>query len=390
MFHLQKKLYLLLHSEITELYIAHSLRAFAVSMVSVFIPIFFLEKGYSLVEVMMFYIIHSVLVLTTIHWFIKFAAEKGLKKSIIISLPLSILFFFILFNYDTLTPIIGNRPYLALASVVGIVANMFYWMGLHMDFAKMHETKNAAKQVSWLHALSIIFSILGPLLGAMFISTAGFGITFIVVIAILLLAAIPLLVTKDIHEPFDVHIKNIFSPKERKRHYPYFGEGFRQRAAGILWPIMLFLLAINIKEIGGLYSFTNALLAVVTIYVGRVTTDMNKHKILNWGVIFHSISLVLRTVLKTVVTIAAVQGLGAISFSMMKTPYDSTHYKKSRNQGIAHTIFAREIYLHIGLFVCSLFLIAVYYIVGEAIQALMLTIITAAIFSFLMTRIKED
>ena len=91
MFHLQKKIHLLLHSEITELYMAHSLRAFAVSMVSVFIPIFFLQNGYSLTEIIMFYIIHNIVVLTSIHLFIKFAAEKGLKKSIIVSFPISLI-----------------------------------------------------------------------------------------------------------------------------------------------------------------------------------------------------------------------------------------------------------------------------------------------------------
>ena len=184
-------------------------------MISVFIPIFLLDLGFSVISVALFYLFQSLFIMFCVQFFIIFAAKKGAKKSMVVSTPILLLFFFMLFASDYLLAFLGFYPYLFLISLVGIVSSAFYWMGLHIDFSKVHTENKAAKQISWLHALSIFFSIFGPLLGALLISLYGFNITFLFVCFIFSLSLIPLLLTKDIHEPFVINIKNIFSKSQR-------------------------------------------------------------------------------------------------------------------------------------------------------------------------------
>ena len=180
-----------------------------------------------------------------------------------------------------------------------------------------------------------------------------------------------------------------FLKKQINRYYPYLGEGFRNLIADIYWPLMLFFLMINIREIGGLYTLTNGVLAFVTLFIGNITNDSNKHRILNIGVLLHSFSLFIRVLLKNIVTIAIVQSLGALSFSMIRTPFESIHYNKSKKEGIAQTIYAREIYLHIGKIFGFFVLFLSLVIFKNNVTALVITIIFASFATILMSKIKE-
>ncbi len=43
-----------LKKEINEVYIMHSLRSFSISTVAIFVPIFFLMKGYTFIEIVLY------------------------------------------------------------------------------------------------------------------------------------------------------------------------------------------------------------------------------------------------------------------------------------------------------------------------------------------------
>lgn len=324
------------------------------------------------------------------HAFIGYAAKRGVKRSIVLSVPATVLFFLGLYNIEWLMPLLGDLWTVLALGTISILASMLYYMGFHIDFAKSHLADRSAKQFGSLQGATIILSVIGPLLGAFIIKWASFDVLFIFIIVLLVLGVVPLFFAGKIHEGFTLDIKDILSRKERQRNLPYIGEGVHFIAAGVFWPLMLYVLAINLQEIGGLYSFTNLILAGFTVYLGRVSTSKNQHSILRWGTIVHSASLTIRTTLKTVGLIAVVQGFGALSWGMVNIPFFAMHYNKSQKHGIAHTVYAREIYAHIGRFLAAM-LLAVLLLIGVPSLPSMISIILAsAVAVFLMTFIKEE
>ncbi len=86
-------------------------------------------------------------------------------------------------------------------------------------------------------------------------------------------------------------------------------------------------------------------MTLMTLYIGKITSDSNKYKILNFGAILHSISLVARALLKTLASITVAQGLGAVSYAMIRTPYESIHYGRSKREGMLKLFM-------LGSFIC--------------------------------------
>ena len=135
---LQNKFYYFLKSEINEIYLTHSIRSFITSMIAVFIPIFLVEKGFSLYEVGLYYLIQAFGVLLFVNQFIKFAARKGFKRSIVLSMPLLLIFFLSLRYFDFLSNILTPLGALITISAYAVIPGMYYWMGFHLDFAQVH------------------------------------------------------------------------------------------------------------------------------------------------------------------------------------------------------------------------------------------------------------
>ncbi len=386
-YHFHQKLVYFMKEEINEIFITNSIRSFALSMISVFVPIFFLKMGYSLQEVLLFYVLYSLIVLSTVKYFVRFATIRGVKKSIFISMPVLSLFFFGLHHLDQISNLIGRLPAIYLLGAIQTISALFYYMGFHVDFARVHKIDKAAKQISTLNTASILLSIAGPVLGAFIISFTSFEILFSIIFILLIAGTVPLFFSKETVEEFPRNINRIFTKSELKRNLPYLGEGFRNVAAAIFWPIMLYVLSVNIEEIGVLYTFTNVLVALLTIYLGH--SRHNQHKVLDLGTALHSISLVVRTMLSTITSIAAVQGLGAISFAMIRNPYLTFHYNKSKMFGIAHNVYAREMYLHLGK-VINLIILIILLNFTSTITSLSITIIIGGLMTFLMRSIRDN
>ena len=388
--HLQQKIHYLLKSKITEIYLTFALRTFALSMITIFVPIFLLKQGYGLIDVAGFFLLKSILVLLTVKQFLAFAAKKGVKHSIAFSTPFIVAFFVGLHELQALQAITGGYGALITLAVLDTVSNLLYYMGFHIDFSKVHTAGKAAKQVSVLHATSIAFSIIGPFLGAVIITWSSFQTLFAVNAGILFLAITPLFASGEIHETIRMRVKDVFTRKAFKQNLMYYGEGIRFIAAGTYWPVLLYLIAVNLQEIGGIFTISQAIFAAITIYIGRVSTETNQHHILKWGAFIQSASLAVRGFMRTVALITVAQGLGAISWGMINIPFSAMHYNRSQKHGVTHIIYSREVFLHLGQ-VTSLIIIATLLLAGvPEVTAIILLLLAGAIATLAMRRITED
>lgn len=383
------KLEYFLKKEITELYLTNSLRSFGLSLIAVFLPIFFIKKGYSLLDIVLYLLINILVGIILSYSALKFISKKGIKHSILISLPFLIVFFIMLHNLEELIIKLGKYGYLLTLSVLSAISTKYYYMGFHVDFAKFTQLKDSAKQLSVITALSIIFSVIGPITGALIINYYSFKALFVIIILIILSSATPLFFTKDYPEPVDFDVKTMISKEKLKENWPFYAEGVRDYASRIYWPILLYFLLVSISQIGALFTISNGILVLFAIYIGKITKESNKKKLLKTGAIVHSISLGIRSFLKTLSLITIAQGVGAASFSMIKMPFYSIFYNNSKKRGISKMVFLREIYLHFGR-ATSLFILGLSIFLLKDVRAgLIVAILTGAVSTLFMSKLEE-
>lgn len=377
-----------LKKEINEIYVMNALQSFATSMMAIFIPIFLLKRGFLLSHIAVFYIIWSIVAAFVCYLALKFISQFGIKHSLFLSIPFSLLYFFSLHQFGFLRSFLSDWWLLVVVGVLYAVSTAFYSMGFHMEFAKFSSREKETKQVGTINIISTVFSIFGPLAGALIITLYSFNTLFVVAAVILLLSIIPLLFSSEVHEPFSFSLDKLFT-KKFKKGIPYIAEGFKNKASSIFWPVLLFVLAISINEIGGLYALSNTVLVLFTWFVSHRTTQSNQYLFLKIGAWSHSDTLIIRTFLKSVTSIVIIQSLGALSITLLQLPFSAIFYKNSKKKGYAYMIFFREFFLMIGrVSLLLIFLILLFFFSSKL--ALIIGIILGGLVTLFMPLLKEE
>lgn len=379
----------LLNKELTEIYITHALRNFAHSMVGIFVPIYLLQSGFHLHQVFIFYAIAYIVELFLFIYASRFSSAFGIKRSILLSMPIIIIFFVGLYNIDALFAVLPSwLVFLGLPSV--FASSMFlYWFSFHVDFAKFSDSKNEGKQVGMLQAITTLFSVLGPLFGGLIIYMLSFEILFIIVTIIFFAATLPLFLTDEIHTPEQDFKIKIFNSIDRRSKAIYVAEGARQISALILWPILLYTIAVQTSSMGLLYSLTNLLLAIFSVFVGRLSDKVSHRNLMRIGAVTHGLSLSLRSFFTSLLAIFSLQSLGAISFPLLNIPYSSIVYTKARKYGVAPFIIMRQSLFNLGRVAQVLIALLLVYITDVNSIALIIPIMIGSVCAIMMSFISD-
>lgn len=248
--------------ELDKIYISNALRSVAMSLVSIYIPIYLLSLGYSLLETIFFYAVyHLAGLILAFAILIPFINKFGLIRTIKLHYPLLILFF-ILLNFLPFY----NLPIYLLAALGGL-ANFAYYIPVNILFLKHVNKNQIAKDLSFLFALPKIFGIAGPLLGAILIPFVGFWIVFLLSAVGLIISFLPLAKIDEKIPHLDISVSKIFS-KIKKRKGLFFLEGLDNimEESEWFWGIFVFLLIGSLSVpgiIGGLQSLGGALFIIL-------------------------------------------------------------------------------------------------------------------------------
>lgn len=380
----------LLNRELTEIYITHAIRNFAISMVGVFVPIFFLSKNVSLLHLFFYFLAQSMTQLLLYTFGSKIVCKIGIKHSILISQPVLITFFILMNHIDFFRNTFSDSSLSVCYGALYAVAMFFYWLPFHLDMVKFTDKNSRGKQIGVLQAVAMSFGIIGPLAGGLIITYASFNVLFIIVAILLFMATIPLFMTDDIKINAHYRIKDLFGSGKGKNKIIYLAEGARQVSALVLWPVFLFFISIQISSLGLLYSVTNLLLAIFSVVVGRLTDVMNKNTLMRVGAIFHGISLTARTLFRSIFLIFSVQSIGAISFPLLNIPYSSIIYSEAKKQGEALFIINRQLFFNVGRIINILLALTIFIITGRAEFALFVAIAFGSMCAIIMSFLTEE
>lgn len=328
-------------SELNEMYINISLRSFAIALFGIFIPAILYTNNYSVTSILLYYVVHAVVSFLGFIVAIELMRFIGIKHTMLISIPF---FIFLLIQLYTIELIAWDYYYMAICH--GLFS-AFFWCSFHIEFATYMNTRKTGSQVSWINTLSQSFSIIGPLIGGLILSTSGSKALAITCGAIIIISGLPLLLTKDHNVKIPFKAEDLIHDFSAKRCITFLGEGMRSSAAIVMWPLFLAITGISFLAVGSLYTVTRFLTILTSIFMGKLSDRARPQKFLKFGTTMHSLTWLLRGFLETAASFTAVTSLGGLSFIVFNIPMQKIWYTNAKHMGPLF-ILRREFYLNSG------------------------------------------
>jgi len=331
----------LVNRELDELYISIAIRSLALAMISVFIPIYLLKLDYSLKAVFLFMAIfqftHAIITIPAA----KFASSKGFKHCILISVPLLILFYGLLY-------FLGSKsiPLFVLAIIYGI-SSAFFWMGFHTDFSKSAKKEKRGKEIGLMRIIMLVFSTIGPLIGGI-IAAFSFNLLFLIGSILIFISVFPLFLSMDIHEKVDFSIKKVFTDTSFKRIAGFVGYGIEVGVSNGVWPIFIFLGILKTVTSLGIVTSLAIFISIFSAYLISKVKDKNMRKTFHQGAFIAMFLNLIIIFTKTVFQAYFFNILITIKKTFLSIPYDEITYYKAKKKGIVEVITMREMYANIA------------------------------------------
>ncbi|MBP7006734.1 MAG: MFS transporter [Candidatus Pacebacteria bacterium] len=333
-----------------------SLNSFAMAFVSIFVPIYLIELGYSFQMIMVWMIIHHGTLLIFAFIAVYSSNKIGLVHSLHVRFVLLLLSFLLLtFGLEDMPSLFYIIPILSGAE------SAFYWIPLNILFIRNTEKESMGKSMSKFIVIPKALSMLSPIIGAFIALQFGFVWLFVFAMILLLFTFVPVLPLKSEKTNFIFSwqkVKEIYR-NNKKFFIPEVIDNLAEDAMA-LWSIFIFLELASTLQVGIIGTITGVASLFFTLTIGKLTDHWDKHKLIRIGAVLVSLIWFMNFAIgeffpsKWLFYIATI--FATLSLKVFLVPYSSLMYNQARKDD-AQFIVLREIPTVLGRLV--LFSIAI-------------------------------
>ena len=334
----------LLKKELSEVYLNLALQSFAISLIAIFVPIYLLSLGYSLNQVILFFMVYYGFIGLSSPVSAIMAKKFGFKHIILLRTPLLIIFLLGLCYLNTI-----NIPLLFFA-VIGGIGSSLYWTAINSIFAKYSNKLHRGQESGKLISIPQLVSIAGPTLGGFISFVYGFNILFLITCAIILISVIPLFFTGESKPHMIVSISNMVNDKDTLKYSMYhILSGPKFIAGTIFWPLFVFW-GLNESATGVGFSHTLTGLGVLafTYYIGKKSDTLNKTSLIKKGALLVALLWFARISANSAAEFFAYSFLAGLFTVLLDVPFLAASFDQANKKNPDEFIVLREIALSIG------------------------------------------
>lgn len=347
-------------------------------MVLIFEPIYlYLYFGKSLSLTLLFFgIIHGLYGVLAVYGG-KIMAKIGLKHSMLFSN------FFFFGYYICLFFLYQSFVLILFAIILKVFGMTLFWPAFHTDFARFSEKDHRGMEVGKMNIAILAPVIISPIIGGWVLTVFNYPVLFTLVMLVLLASAIPLFLSKEVHEIYtDSYEKawsRIFKKENSNTSLAFAFNGMEVAINFYLWPLFMAILAIQYSVMGLITSLSLMFSAIFILYMGKITDTVNRSRLLNIGSFLTSAAWIIKFFAVTPFSVFLSHTLYRICRSAAGIPFQTIFYEKAALKGAEadEFIIYREIILNISRFFLFLFLAGLFFFVPKVNLAFIL----AAIFS---------
>lgn len=308
-----------------------AISGFAQNLISVFIPIYLLNLGFSLSSVLAYYFIYAIFyaLLSPLNYFIK---KIGFKAIIIIR-P-----FFEIIHYLWIYLINYAPQTLYFLSAFNALAT-FYWASYDYLFSINSGKKNIAAAVGNMAVIPRIVNLFTPILGAIIITYFSFDILFLLVGILFIASIFPLLNIKEILIKPKANIKNFFNRDFLKFIPGFLSEGIYNSIVHVLMPLQIYLLFVTPLDLG-IFSSIIMLSGIIVPLAIAYFCNKKFKKFIKVGAALQIILFLFAFFLKTQMHYMVFGFFSGIIFVIWHLPFHSQVYAYAcKNKSFEFVIF---------------------------------------------------
>lgn len=319
-----------------------SLNSFAMAFVSVFIPIYLLQLGYSFQMVMVWMIIHHVVLLINAFIAVYVSNRIGLVHLLHIRFVLLLVYFsLLLFGLKDIPLLFYIIPILTGAEAA------FYWMPLNILFVRNTKKDNMGSSMSKFFVIPKMLGMISPLIGAFIVIHFGFTSLFAIAMILLSFTFLPVFSLRLEKTNFLFSwqkFREVF--KKNKQYFiPEVVDNLAEDAMA-LWTIFIYLQLVSTLQVGIISTIVAIASVFFTITIGKLTDKWDKHKLLKIGAILVSLVWFINFAIGEFIPnqwlfyIATI--FATLSLKVFLVPYSSLMYNQARKDD-AQFLILREI-----------------------------------------------
>ena len=300
----------------------------------------------------------------------------GVKRTMTVSYFFNIILYLFLYYAKNLIPDFGANFFLFIVAILDMIGMSFYWTAHNVYFLGVTEGKHDGKKLGILLAIPSLVGIAGPFLGSILIDSFGFRGAFLVSTLFLIFAAYILSYTNDVKVDVKLDLKSVLDFKGFRKNVIFMIQGVSYLATGLIWPLLLFSLSVQLLSVGFLYLISGSGFAVVNYLGGKSSDGVGARKNSRIGALGHAFFLTLRALSTTILAMTTFQTLDSFFHGLLQICLTAGFFKRS-HQNVGNAIMNRELYMYLGrILIIIVFLIALLFF--AVTEALIFTLIVSA------------
>ncbi len=370
--------------EVKEIYINAFIVNLAISITTLFEPIFLYGLGYTLYQIMWFYAMVYLWYAILVFPAAKIISKIGYKHAIFFSNICYIIYWVMLYQmkFDTI--------WILIAPIFFAMQKSFFWPPYHADIALNSAGNQRGREVGVLFALIQIAAIAGPFIGGAITTIAGFKFMFIFSSVLMLLSAYPLFRSSEIYPKHTFHFRNfwIILRKYPRNFFAYWGYA-EDLMLMSLWPIYVFAVVPELLDLGFLVTFASFIAIVIMLYIGKLADVLKKGK-LRWlleiSSVIYGLTWLFRQFALNYTSIFVFDALTRTSKAAVNVPLTDISYKiagsKTADHAIAYSVFY-EFSLAIGKIAMALMAMWILQVTGNIYHIFMVAGILTMFYGYL-------
>ena len=244
------------------------LHVVALSLVSVFIPILLLDLGYSVGEIIVYYLVYHVLDTPLNFLARKLVVNWGARVVIILATAFAIIFFVALSQFS------ADWEFLMLLALFAALYDAFYWVAHLFLFIEANDDDgDSGEETSFLYIARRFGSLLGPAVGGLILIFAGQDALLVASAVIFGISILPLLGAAHLPDKPTkpvLKFREFFKDLPEKRNYLYTSlQAIHDSTELILWPLFIFIVFGTIESVAALPIIVSISAILFSYFAGR-------------------------------------------------------------------------------------------------------------------------
>ena len=281
------------------------LSTFARNLIEVFIPIILYKYGYSLKEVILYYLFVNLFSLILSYPCFYLSNKYNNKILSIIGIISFVILQLLLNNLQ------NNIIYLLLISLAFATYRRGYWISRRYYNLKIIKKDNISKTYSLISIINEIGLIFSSYIGSLFLDFISIDALTIISIVLFLISTIPLYLLKFEHKETDSKLELIKTIKQIPKNNIYlFGSYELLNVVKFLFPLYLFIYVKNNYQTVGIFNLFANLSTIIFAYIYGKKIN-NEKNYLSLSILFIIIVYILKLNFSTsiLIIIAFLEGI---------------------------------------------------------------------------------